>query len=129
LRGAEFPGMNEPFMPQTPMVTSGSRIRPSLLATIRSQAQASINPPAMHLREFRRWSAWRDCASAGDLQIDLLFARKAAMGVGFREAAPVSDRGNRHPPYPCGGPQIVPAEKCGPLRPRMMTLIASSCTA
>jgi hypothetical protein len=33
----------------TPMVTTGSQNSASSLATMRSQAQASIKPPAMHL--------------------------------------------------------------------------------
>jgi len=65
-----------------------------------------------------------------DLQIDLLLARKAAMGVGLREAAPVSDRRKIDTGRILGrGPQVVPGRECGPLPARMMTLTASSCTA
>ena len=48
----------------------------------------------------------------GDLQINLLLARKAAMGVGLREAAPISDR--RKIDAGCifaGGPQIMPGRE------------------
>src|SRR5436190_422418 len=49
LRGPSSQGCTNHSTPQTPMVTTGSQNSASWLATIRSQAQASIRPPAMHL--------------------------------------------------------------------------------
>src|SRR5665213_4461386 len=47
LARAKLPGMNEPFDAADAMATTESQNSASLLATIKSQAQASINPPAM----------------------------------------------------------------------------------
>ena len=63
LARAELPGMHEPFDAADAHGHTGSQNSASLLATIRSQAQASIRPPAMHL-PCTSAMGWPDCASA-----------------------------------------------------------------
>jgi hypothetical protein len=53
------------------------------------QHQAAGDAFAVH---FRDRGFCQIAPSPCDLQIDLLLARKAAMGIGFGEAAPISDR-------------------------------------
>src|SRR5207237_200287 len=54
-----------------------------------SQHQAAGDALAVHFGDRRLGQV---APAPGDLQIDFLLAGKAAMGVGFGEAAPISDR-------------------------------------
>src|SRR5439155_21356844 len=91
------------------MVTTGSQNSASLLAMIRSQAQASINPPAMHLPWTSAMVGFCQIAPApGNLQVNFLLARKTAMGIGLGKPAPISNRWKINTGRVlAGGPQIV----------------------
>src|SRR3954452_24843597 len=97
LRGPSSQGCTNHSTPQTPMVTTGSQNSASSLATIKSQAQASISPPAMHFPcTFGDGRFGQIAPAPGDLQVDLLLAGESAMGIGLGKTAPISDRRKIH---------------------------------
>src|SRR5215470_12387095 len=92
LARAEFPGMNEPFDAahahgNDGIAELGIVARHDEIAGP-GQHQAAGDAFAMHFRD-RRFS--QIAPAAGDLQIDFLLAREAAMRVGLSKAAPISD--------------------------------------
>src|SRR3954447_3753365 len=93
LARAELPGMHEPFdaahahgdhgIAELRIVTGDDEIAGP------GQHQAAGDALAVHLRNCRLGEI---APAPRDLEIDLLLAREAAMGVWFSEAAPISDR-------------------------------------
>src|SRR5438132_11215702 len=127
----QFPGMNEPFDAADPHGDHG-------VAEFRIAAgDDQVAGPGQHqsagdafAMDFGDGRFCQIAPAPGNLQVNFLLARKTAMGIGLGEPAPISNRWKINTGRVlAGGPQSWPAEKCGPLPARMMTLTASSCTA
>ena len=97
LRGPSSQGCTNHSTPQTPMVTTGSQNSRVVAGDDEvagpGQHQAAGDAFAVHFGDGRLGEV---APAPRDLQIDFLLARKAAMGVGFGKAAPISDRRKIH---------------------------------